>query len=163
MDGQTVSVAGPRVGVIIYRLWIATQLVLFWLIVPVLLAAVVLWDWRYLVVALVLGVAHWGVGTFGAVALWELENVNAFAAGTVGQTTTFSVNEVKRVKIGRGWARNGLWLVIPYVVPLVNTAAEGHTVSFEAPAGDTSGDAVYALQMRTEDDAQALARLLEGE
>ena len=163
VDGQTVSVAGPRVGLVIYRLWLAGQLVLFWLIIPVLLAAVVFRDWRYLVVALVLAVAHWLLGTFGAVALWELENVNAFTAGTVGQTATFAVRAVKGVKIGRGWARNGLWLVIPYVVPLVNTMAEGHTVSFEAPAGDTSGDAVYALQIRTEDDAQALARLLEGE
>ena len=162
VDGQTVSVTGPRVGVIIYRLWIAAQLVFFWAIVPVLLVTVVLWDWRYLVVALVLAVAHWAVSTFGAVSLWELENVQAFIAGTEGQTTTFAVSAVKRVTVGRGWARNGLWLVIAPYVAGINTMAEGYAVSFEAPDGERDGDAVYALHMQTKEEAQALVRLLEG-
>jgi hypothetical protein len=36
-------------------------------------------------------------------------------------------------------------------------------VSFEAPAGDTSGDAVYAFHMHTREQATDLARLLRGE
>ena len=162
VDGQTVSVTGPRVGVLSYRLWIATQLVLFWAIVPVLLVAVVLWDWRYLVVVLVLAVAHWAVSTFGAVSLWELENVKAFTAGTAGQTITFAVSAVKRVMVGRGWARNGLWLVIAPYVAGINKMAEGYAVSFEAPDGERNRDAVYALHMQTKEEAQALVRLLEG-
>ena len=161
VDDQTVSVTGPRVGVVIYRLWIAAQVVLFWLMVPVLLATVALWDWRYLVVALVLAVAHWALSTFGAVSLWELENVKAFTAGTRGQTTTFAVSAVKRVMVGRGWARKGLWLVIPLYVAGINKMAEGYTVSFEASDGETDGDAVYALHMQTEEEAQALVRLLD--
>ncbi|MGA9348850.1 MAG: hypothetical protein WBW48_08600 [Anaerolineae bacterium] len=160
VDGQTVSVTGPRVGVIIYRLWIAAQLVLFWAIVPVLLVAAVLWDWRYLVVALVLAIAHWAVSTFGAVCLWELENVKAFTAGTEGQTTTFAVSAVKRVTVGRGWARKGLWLVIAPYVAGINKMAEGYAVSFEAPAGERDEDMVYALHMQTKEEAQALVRLL---
>ena len=162
VDGQTVSVTGPRVGAIIYRLWIAAQLVLFWAIVPVLLVAVVLWDWRYLVVALVLAVAHWAVSTFGAVCLWELENVKTFTAGTEGQTTMFAVSAVKRVTVGRGWARKGLWLVIAPYVAGINKMAEGYAVSFEAPDGERNGSAVYALHMQTKEEAQALVRLLEG-
>ena len=161
VEGQAVSVSGPRVGVVIYHLWIAAQLVLFWLIVPVLLAAVVLWDWRYLVVALVLAVAHWAVSTFGAVSLWELENVKAFTAGTKGQTTTFAVSAVKRVMVGRGWARKGLWLVIAPYLAGINKMAEGYAVSFEAPDRETHGDAVYALHMQTKEEAQALVRLLD--
>jgi len=130
--------------------------------VPVLLAAVILWDGRYLVVALVLAVAHWAVSTFGAVSLWELENVKAFTAGTKGQTTTLAVSAVKRVMVGRGWARKGLWLVIAPYVAGINKMAEGYTVSFEAPDGETDGDAVYALHMQTREAAQALVRLLEG-
>ncbi len=69
---------------------------------------------------------------------------------------------VKGVMIGRGWARNGLWLVILPYVPGINQWAEGLTVSFETPDGQTGRDAVYALQMQTKEDAQALAQLLRG-
>jgi hypothetical protein len=59
----------------------------------------------------------------------------------------FPVTSVKRVKIGPGWARNWLWLLIlPYVAG-INKMSEGHAVSFEAPAGDAPGDAAYAFHM----------------
>jgi len=64
--------------------------------------------------------------------------------------------------VGRGWARKGLWLVIPPYVAGINRMAEGYAVSFEAPDGETHGDAVYALHMQTKEEAQALVRLLEG-
>jgi hypothetical protein len=160
VDGGMVTVTGPRVGASIYRLWIVAQLILFWLIVPALLAAVVHWDWRYLVLALVLAVTHWALGTFGAVSFWELANLTAFTEGTMGTTVEFPVSAVKRVKIGRGWARNGLWLVIPLYVPGLNQAAGGICVSFEAPDGETGADAVYALHMQTKEIAQSLADLL---
>jgi len=74
----------------------------------------------------------------------------------------FPVTSVKRVKIGPRWARNGLWLVIlPYVAG-INRMSEGHAVSFEAPAGDAAGDAVYAFHMHREEEAAELARLLGG-
>lgn len=161
VDDETVTITGPQVGVLLYRLWIAAQILLFWLSVPALLAAVILWDWKYLALALALLVAWWAVSTFGAVCFWELANVNAFMEGTGGKTTTFPVSAVKRVKIGRGWARNGLWLVIPPVVPMVNKVSEGVCVSFEAPDGDTGRDAVYALMMQTPEDAQTLAGFFE--
>jgi hypothetical protein len=161
IDEGMVAVTGPRVGVFIYRLWIVAQVIVFWLIVPALLAAVVLWDWRYLILVLVLAVVHWAVGTFGAVSFWELANVNAFSEGSMGTTIEFSVSAVKRVKIGRGWARKGLWLVIPLYVPGLNRMAEGYCVSFEAPDRETGRDAVYALHMQTREMAQSLADLLE--
>ena len=160
IDGGIVAVTGPRVGVLTYRLWIVVQLIVFWLIVPALLAAAGLWDWRYLVLALVLAVIHWAIGTFGAVSFWELANVNAFSEGTMGTTVEFPVSAVKGVKIGRGWARNGLWLVIPLYMPGLNRMAEGYCVSFEAPERETGRDAVYALHMQTKGMAQSLANLL---
>ena len=161
VDGATVSVTGPRVGVLIYRLWIAIQVIVFWLIIPALLAAVVLWDWRYLFLALVLAVAHWAIGGAGAGCLWEIANLTAFMSGTTGVTISFPVSAVKDVKIGRGWARKGLWLVIPLYVAGVNKWAEGFCVSFEAPNGDTGREVIYAFHMQTKEDAQALARLLQ--
>jgi hypothetical protein len=155
-----VAITGPRVSVFVYRLWIVAQVILFWLVIPALLAAAVLWDWRYLVLAPGLLVIHWAVGTFGAVSFWELANVNAFSAGTAGTTVEFPVSAVKDVRIGRGWARNGLWLVIPLYVPGLNQLAEGYCVSFAAPDAETGRDAVYALHMQTKEVAESLAGLL---
>ena len=55
-----------------------------------------------------------------------------------------------------------MWLLIlPYVAG-IKSMAEGYCVSFEAPDGETGQDVVYALHMRTPEDAQELAALLEG-
>jgi hypothetical protein len=163
VDGGMVTVTGPRVGAFVYRLWITVQVIVFWSTIPALLTSMLLRDWRYLVLVPVLAVVHWAVSTFGAVSFWEMANVIAFSEGAIGETTTFPLSAVKRVKIGRGWARNGLWWVIPWVVPLVNMGAEGHCVSFEAPDGDTGQDVVYAFHMQTEQDACVLAKLLDEE
>ena len=162
VDDGTVTVTGPRLGVLPYRLWIAVQLVLFWAIVPALLTALALWDWRYLALALALLLVHWAFSGLGAVVLWAWVDVSAIANGS-DPLVSFPVGAVKRVKIGRGWARNGLWLVIPPYIPGLNAISEGRTVSFEAPDGEKDGDSVYAIYMRSEDDAQTLARLLQSE
>jgi hypothetical protein len=44
IDDGNVTVTGPRVGVLIHRVWIVAQVVLFWSTIPVLLAAALLWD-----------------------------------------------------------------------------------------------------------------------
>lgn len=161
VDGETVSISGARVGVLPYRLWLASQLLVLALVVPAVLASVVVRDWRYLLLVPALLVLHWYVGVMGAAGLWELANMTAIGSGH--PTHTFPVGSVRRVKIGPGWARKGLWVVIlPYVAG-INKMAEGHTVSFEAPAGDTEGDAVYAFHMRTEEEAKQLATLLGGD
>jgi hypothetical protein len=161
VEGDTVSVTGPRVGVLPYRLWIVAQLLVLALAVPVVLVAVVAGDWRYLLLVPGLLVLHWCAGVAGAAGLWEMANLAAIGAGH--PVHHFPVTSVKRVKIGVGWARNGLWLVIlPYVAG-INKMSEGHAVSFEAPAGDAPGDAVYAFHMHKEEEAVELARLLKGE
>jgi hypothetical protein len=161
VDGDTVSVTGPRAGVLLYRLWLVTQLLVLALVVAAVLASFAVGDWRYLLLVPGLLVLHWFVGVIGASGLWELANMTAIGSGH--PTHTFPVGLVKRVKIGPGWARKGLWLVIlPYVAG-INKMAEGHTVSFEASAGDVAGDAVYAFHMRTEEEAKQLAMLLGRE
>jgi hypothetical protein len=97
----------------------------------------------------------------GAAGLWEMANMATIGSGH--PTHSFPLSSVKWVNIGPGWAREGLWLVIlPYVAG-INKLSEGHAVSFEAPAGDVAGDAVYAFHMHTEKEARELARLLQGE
>ncbi|MGD2145843.1 MAG: hypothetical protein PVH41_04015 [Anaerolineae bacterium] len=160
VDDGNVTVTGPRVGVLVHRAWIVAQVALFWATIPALVAAAALWDWRFLALALGLQVVHWALGTFGAVSFWELANVNAFTAGRAGETTEFRVSDVEDVRIGRGWARRGLWLAIPLYVPGLNQMSKGYCVSFEAPDRQTGRDAVYALHMRTEEEAETLAELL---
>ncbi len=160
VDGAAVTITGPRIGAFLYRLWIAVQAIVLWAIVPALLAAMILRDTQYLVLALALVLVHWAVGTFGAVCFWELANVMAFSEGTMGETITFPLSAVKRVKIGGDWARNGLWFVIPQFIPLITMLSEGGCVSFEAPDGKTGRNAVYALNMQTAEDAKALSGLL---
>ncbi len=161
LDSGLVTVTGPRIGIIAYGLWIALQLALLTLVLASLVTAVVVWDWRCLVLALALLLVHLAVGGLGAGALWEGARLTAFGLGEY-PSVSFPVSVVKRVSIGRGWARRGLWLVIPYAVPGIDKTAEGHAVSFEAPDGERGKDVVYALHVRTEDEAKALAALLEG-
>jgi hypothetical protein len=100
MDGGTVSVTGPRVGVLVYRLWLALQLVILALCIPAILAVLGLRDWRYLLLVPVLLILHWFVGVVGAAGLWELANMTAI--GTGHPTHTFPIGSVKRVRIGPG-------------------------------------------------------------
>jgi hypothetical protein len=81
VGGGTVSITGLRVGVLPYRLWTASQVLLLVLIVPALLAAVVFCDWRYLLLGLGLLVAHWFVGAMGAAGMWEMANMIAMDSG----------------------------------------------------------------------------------
>jgi hypothetical protein len=160
VQGDMVSVTGPRVGALPYRLWIACQLLILALVVAAVLVAFVARDWRYLLLVPGLLVLHWFVGVIGAAGLWEMASMTAIGSGY--PTHSFPLSSVKRVKIGSGWARNGLWLVIlPYVAG-INKMAEGYAVSFEARAGDVAGDAVYAFHMHTKEEARELAGVLRG-
>ena len=158
---QRVTVKGPRVSIFAYRLWIFAQVILLWSTIPVLLLGLILWDWRYLVSIPGLLFLHYLVGILGAVILWSAANMGACASGEF-PTVSFDVGEVKRVKIGAGWARQGLWFVIPYFIPLVNKGAEGLTVSFEAPDGDSPRDVTYAIQLPSTEEAKALAKHLNA-
>ena len=161
VENGVVSVTGPRVGVTIYRLWIAMQLLLLVSVLPVLIVSAALWSWIYLVIALALFITYYVLSSVGAVALWEYQTVAAFDRGF--QAASFPVSSIKQIKIGRGWARNWLWLVILPFVAQLNKTSEGRVVSFEAPDNETGKDTVFALHMSNKDEAQALASLLEGE
>lgn len=157
-----VSITGPRLGLGIYRLWVTTQAVLLTLVVFALALAIILWNGWMLLGALALLLCHLAVSGFGAGCLWEMQDLTAFLKGSRGETVEFPVGEVQDVRIGAGWARRGMWLLIlPYVAG-INSMAQGHAVSFIAPDG-TPNDGIYALHLRTSEEAQALASLLGGE
>lgn len=161
VDDQKVTVSGPRVGTSTYRLWIIVQVISLWSTIPMLFLGLMLWDWRYLVAIPGLLVLHWLFGVLGAAVFWSMANMTACVSGKY-PTVSFNINEVKLVKNGAGWARNGLQFVIPYFIPLVNKGAEGFTISFEAPEGDSSRDVTYAIQFHKTEDAKELAKLISA-
>jgi len=158
---DTVTITGPRLSHTVYRLWIGVQAVLLTLVFLALLAALIFWDWRGLLAAFLLLLMHLAASGFGAGCLWELANLTSFIEGTRGEAVAFPLDSVKRIEVGSGWARKGMWLLIlPYVAG-INSLAKGFCVSFEAPDGETGREVVYALHMHSREDAQALAGLLE--
>jgi len=64
-----VAVAGPRVPRGLYQVWVWVQGLLLALFIPALVAAVVLLDWRWLVAAIGLFIASYGISFAGA-GLW---------------------------------------------------------------------------------------------
>jgi hypothetical protein len=157
----TVFVTGPRVPLPVYRLWIAAQALLLALVVLALVAAVALWDGRCLIAALGLLLVHLAVSGFGAGCLWEIMDLSAFAQGTRGETVSFPLSQVRDVRVGAGWARRGMWLLLLPYFKAIDSLARGLAVSFVAPAGTPDG-CVYALHMGTPEDAQTLAALLRA-
>jgi hypothetical protein len=160
-DG-VVSLTGPRVGFGPYRIWIGAQAVLLFLAVAGLVAAAALWDWRYLVAGAGLLVGHLAVSGCGAGCMWELMNLVSFGQGAKGESVSFPVSQVRDVRVGAGWARRGMWLLLLPYFKGIDAMAQGVAASFIAPDGTPSGG-VYALHMRTPEEAQTLAGLLGGE
>jgi hypothetical protein len=152
-----VAVAGPRVPRWLYELWIWAQGLLLALVPPALVAAAVTLDWRWLVAAIGLWIASFGV-SFGGAGLWpglgEVSNDRGYF-----KAVEFPRSSVREVDVGKGWAKGGLEVVLlPYVAGIDQMAA-GRAVSFFAP--DELGREVrFAIDVYTEEYARELAELL---
>lgn len=162
VDGKQVTVTGPRIQPGLYDLWLGIQAVLLVLSILSLVAALILWNWIYLLIGIGLFGFHGIVGGVGAGCLWELERLIEFGEGHKPYTTTFAISDIRNVTIGAGWARGSLrWIIAPYI-PGIDQMAKGMAVSFEAPDGILPGNTVYALHMASKSDANELAGLLRG-
>ncbi len=151
------TVTGPRIGPLAYNLWIALQVVLLFLIIPAAVFPIVFSAYWYLFIIPGLLLMHLLIGGTGAAVLWEAANLASLGKGQKGETIVIPLENIKDVSVGKGWARNGLWIVIPYAVPLVNKAAEGFCVSFEAPQfGDHGREKVFAFHMQSRRQAEKL-------
>lgn len=159
-DGS-VTIVGPRVGLAVYRLWILGQALLLALALAGLVLAPVLWQWTMLLVAAGALLAHLAVGGFGAASLWEIANLTAFGEGARGETVSFPLSAIRDVRIGAGWARRGMWLLLLPWLAGINAMAAGVAVSFVAPDGTADGG-VFALHLRSPEEAQSLANRLLG-
>lgn len=153
-----VAVAGPRVPRGLYQVWIWVQGLMLALVLPTAVAAVVTLDWRWLVAALVIFVASFGI-SFGGAGLWPgLGELQASQTGYF-KALEFPRASVREVAIGKGWSKGGLEVVLfPYKAQ-VDKMAEGLAVSFFAP--DEYGREVrFAVDMYSEEVARELSDML---
>ena len=160
INEECVSITGPRIGVGIYKAWILIQAVLLFLIIPAIIFPIIFGVPIYLLIILALLFLHYTISAVGAIALWELANVLAFDKNKKGDRETFSIVDIKDIRIGKGWERNGLWFVIPYVIPMINMMSEGLCVSFEAPDSVTGKDVVYAFLLHSKEETKTFVDLL---
>lgn len=158
-DGR-VSVAGPRVPDALYRAWIWVQGVLLALVVPMLVAAVVLWDGRWALAALATFVVSWAVSMLGAGLGPGLGELGAVETGRF-RALEVPLASVHEVDVGRGWSKGGLEVVLFPYRAAVDAMAGRRVVSFFAP--DERGREVrFALHMTSNEAARELADLLSG-
>lgn len=163
INGDQVTITGPRLSPGLYRLWLGSQAFLLILAALALLMALIFWKWIFLTIGVCLFVLHGIVGGVGAGCLWELERLVEFGEGRTPKSVSFPLSEVKNVRIGAGWARGSIrWIIAPYI-PGIDQMAKGMAVSFEAPDGELPGYSVYALHMRSKTEATSLAAILKGE
>ena len=152
-----VAVAGPRVPRRLYQVWMWVQGLLLALVPPAAVAAVVTLDWRWLVAAILIFVASFGI-SFGGAGLWPglgevLHEKGHFKA------LEFPRASVREIDIGKGWSKGGLEVVLlPYKAG-VDKMAKSLAVSFFAP--DEHGHEVrFALDMYSEERARELSEML---
>lgn len=160
--GTQVTITGPRIGRISYTLYIVLQIMFLTLIIPAIGASIIFSDWLYLLLAFVLFVDYLLFSLLGASSLWAMAEISAIQEPSVLPKNSFTADLVEKVKIGHGWGRKGLWLVIlPYAI-FINRLARDHVVSFEAPDEQTGMYEVYAIHMRNQKQAIDFAKILES-
>lgn len=153
-----IAVAGPRIPRWLYAMWIWIQGLTLSLAIPATAAAIIMMDWRWLLVGLGLLVGSFAVSMGGA-GLWPglgelfVDDLGHFKA------VEFPRTSVHDVDIGEGWSKGGLGVVLfPYKAGIDRMSA-GRAVSFFAP--DESGHEVrFAVDMFTGDRACELRDLL---
>jgi hypothetical protein len=155
-----VAVAGPRVPRGLYQVWVWVQGLLLALVIPALVAAVVLLDWRWLVAAIGLFIASYGISFAGA-GLWPGLGEILYEQGHP-KALEFPRASIGEVDIGKGWAKGGFEVVLfPYKAG-IDRMSEGLAVSFFAP--DEHGKQVrFAIDLYTKEYARELAEVLASE
>jgi len=158
LEGERVTIAGPRVSAPLYQLWVWIQGLLLALVPAALSIAAVRLDWRWLLAALGVFVAGQLVSALGAGVWPGLGEVEYIDRGRFS-AVEFGLDQVHDVKVGQGWADGGIDVVLLPVKGGIDGLAANRAVSFFAP-DDQGRDVRYALHMTSEADATELARLL---
>lgn len=155
----TLTVVGPRLSKGMYRYWIGVQIFFLAGAILAALTAAALFEWRWLLVAVLSLGLHGIAGGVGAGCLWELSNLVAFGKGARGDTLSMPLDQLERISVGRrAWARRGMRLLLLPYYPMIDLSTSD-CVSFEGPDG-TEAQGVYAIHMINHAEAERLAAAL---
>lgn len=158
-----VSVSGPRLSPGLYAFFIGGQLLPRFLTYAALLGALVLWDWRYLIVAAAICIAGLVFTLACAAGLWAWPDVVALADPATLDKVTVPLASIRDVRVGPGWDRQGIGFVLGSMVKAVDKQAGDHTVSWLAPDPTTGRYVTYGVCAYTTDEAADLAQQLRGQ
>lgn len=162
VSDSEVSVSGPRLGPGLYGFFIGGQVLLTLLTYAALFAALVFWNWRWLLVAAGLLVAGFVFTLACAAGLWALPDVGAIVAPGTLDKVVVPISSVRDVRVGPGWDRQGIGFVIGGMVGLVDRQAGDRTVSWLAPDPTTGRYVTYGVCAYTSEEAAQLAERLRG-
>jgi hypothetical protein len=152
-----VAVSGPRVPRSLFEAWFWVQSLLLALVFPLLVAAIVALEWRWLIVAVVTFLLSFGI-SFGGAGLWpglgEVLHEKGFF-----KALEFARSSVREVDVGQGWSKGGFGFPLFPYKRAIDRMAEGLAVSFFAP--DEDGREVrFAIDLYLPEVACELADLL---
>jgi len=160
VDGDRVSVCGPRGPRGLYVFWIWLQALLMAAVPVALVWAVVALDWRALFWGLGLLVASTAVMAIGAGVWPGLGEVPGLTDGHM-PAAEFNASDTSGLTFGPGWASGGLNIILLPYVGGIDKLAVGHAVSWWAP--DTDGREVrYAVHVYDETQATRLYETLKA-
>jgi hypothetical protein len=157
---EHVHIQGPRVPRAVYYLFIGGQCLIGAALFTVLAASLAYLHWQWLGWALLALFAHYLVGSLGAAAFWELPRMTAMSSAKL-PSISFPVSAMRDVRVGKGWSRRGLGIVILPFTKAIDSMADD-CISFDAPDGTTPRDVVYALHFPDADEVERFLTALDG-
>lgn len=158
VDGELVSIAGPRIPSGLYRFWIWLQALLTAIVPAVVVGAIVQLDWQWLLAAAGIFVAGQLISMVGA-GIWPGMGETVYIDHGRFEAVEFPLARIEAVKVGAGWADGGMDVVLLPLRKAIDGLAKDRAVSFFAP-DDQGREVRYALHMTSEADAAELGALL---
>lgn len=157
VDGDTLTVAGPRVPFGLYAFWMWLHGLLMAAAPVVLVWGLVRLDWRGALAGVLVACLSFAISSLGA-GLWPGFGETVLAGTGRFNAVEVPLSSVRDVELGT-WARDGMEIVLlPYKKPIDGLA--GNAVTFRAPDGE--GHLVtYALQMFSPQEAAAFSTVLK--
>lgn len=157
VEGDRLSIAGPRIPMGLYAFWIWLQGITLALVPVFVVWALVAWNWRPAlggVVTLVVSLLAMAIGA----GVWPGFGETVLAGEGHFDAIEVPLERVTEVQVGSGWARDGMQTVVILYKAGIDQLA-GNAVTFRAPDGE-GHDVIYAIQMFSREDAEELAGLL---
>ena len=153
VENGLITITGPRMGDLLFRLWLLFQGCLFILTMLTLVAGLVFLETLYSLIA----VSFFFLHVFGCMlgtAIWELMNLFGH------ESATFHIEDVNGYTEDFKWYKYLENLLIPLYFIFITRISPGRIVSFEVHEKETTSHEVYSLMLWDDVNANTLKSLL---